>query len=311
VQEEPDEQLTEEDVGVDWEKVDFSKSKPRKLKREFSSSAVLCVEFSIPVVICLVYFILAQLSAQIADRQIRVDQTAILFSEQRHAAAQAVQLEVAQALLATSQVVAATHAGNATVSITRMLALEEELYLGSSGFDGSLHTNGDERQLMLTNGCWGSASLSACNAVMGGVFSRGLHAVIQVYSDLAASVLEKRLGPGSSWTLSRRFADPDWQTLEQLAVQVNAALETATAFRENYVSSQNASYKQLTNTVGSCFILLVFLSFLFVYVPMIGRLDAMLKRTRNMLLLFPDEVIAGVAAVKELFSKYSKSFAYS
>jgi hypothetical protein len=49
------------------------------------------------------------------------------------------------------------------------------------------------------------------------------------------------------------------------------------------------------------------LSYLFLFVPMIGRLDAMLKRTRGMLLLFPDEVVTGVAAVKDLFSSYAKA----
>ena len=58
--------------------------------------------------------------------------------------------------------------------------------------------------------------------------------------------------------------------------------------------------------VQACFIVAVLLAYVLLFIPMIRQLDAMLKRTRGMLLLFPDEVINGVAAVSNMFSQYSK-----
>ena len=53
--------------------------------------------------------------------------------------------------------------------------------------------------------------------------------------------------------------------------------------------------------------MLVVVCYVTMFAPMIAALDAMLKRTRGMLLLFPDEVVSGVSALKDLFSQYSKS----
>ena len=43
------------------------------------------------------------------------------------------------------------------------------------------------------------------------------------------------------------------------------------------------------------------------YIPLIRRLDVKVKRSRALLLLFPDEVVLGVAAIKNLFQAYSKT----
>ncbi len=43
------------------------------------------------------------------------------------------------------------------------------------------------------------------------------------------------------------------------------------------------------------------------YFPLIKRLDVKMKRARALLLLFPDEVVLGVAAIKNLFLTYSRT----
>jgi hypothetical protein len=48
-------------------------------------------------------------------------------------------------------------------------------------------------------------------------------------------------------------------------------------------------------------------SYVFQYMPMLGRLNAMLKRTRGMLLLFPDDVIRGVESVRSAMQAYTLS----
>ncbi len=46
---------------------------------------------------------------------------------------------------------------------------------------------------------------------------------------------------------------------------------------------------------------------MFVFSPIIKELDHMLKRTRSMLLLFPDDVVSGVAAIKKLMQDFARS----
>ena len=55
------------------------------------------------------------------------------------------------------------------------------------------------------------------------------------------------------------------------------------------------------------FVVLVLVWLFAGYFPMIRRLDIKTKRARALLLLFPDEVVLGVSAIKSLFIAYSKT----
>ena len=44
------------------------------------------------------------------------------------------------------------------------------------------------------------------------------------------------------------------------------------------------------------------------YFPLLRQLDAAMKRSRALLLLFPDDVILGVTTIKNHFLEYSRSF---
>ena len=51
----------------------------------------------------------------------------------------------------------------------------------------------------------------------------------------------------------------------------------------------------------------IVLCFLFVYLPLIRKMDATIKRSRAMLLLFPSEVVQSVAGIRDVMTAYSKS----
>ena len=51
----------------------------------------------------------------------------------------------------------------------------------------------------------------------------------------------------------------------------------------------------------------IVLCFLFVYLPLIRKMDATIKRSRAMLLLFPSEVVHSVAGIRNVMTAYSKS----
>ncbi len=58
-----------------------------------------------------------------------------------------------------------------------------------------------QKFLMLDDGCFGSISYDECSTIFSGVFSRGLHSVIQYYADMALELCDKRLSAqGASMT---------------------------------------------------------------------------------------------------------------
>ena len=55
----------------------------------------------------------------------------------------------------------------------------------------------------------------------------------------------------------------------------------------------------------------MFACFLFVYLPLIRKMDATVKRSRAMLLLFPNEVVSSVGGIRDVMTAYSKSLSSS
>ncbi len=47
--------------------------------------------------------------------------------------------------------------------------------------------------------------------------------------------------------------------------------------------------------------------YVLLFLRVIRKLDAMMKRTRAMLLLLPDEIITGIQAIRSLLNTYSRS----
>ena len=107
------------------------------------------------------------------------------------ALARSVQSQTLLSLLSNDDSIASLYVSNATQSLQQMLSLEEELYLGAAGFD-SMYSDPRESTLMLSDGCQGSSRYDECIVIFDGLFSRGLHAVVQEYSDVVTNLLTKR-----------------------------------------------------------------------------------------------------------------------
>ena len=56
----------------------------------------------------------------------------------------------------------------------------------------------------------------------------------------------------------------------------------------------------------ACFVLAIILTFIFLYLPTIRRLDAMLKTARSTLLLFPSDVVMAVPVIQAAMKTYAK-----
>ena len=54
-----------------------------------------------------------------------------------------------------------------------------------------------QKQLMLKNGCLGSSHVDACQAVQDGVFSKGLHAVLQLFVTTTEDIISLRAATAS------------------------------------------------------------------------------------------------------------------
>ncbi len=70
-----------------------------------------------------------------------------------------------------------------------------------------------------------------------------------------------------------------------------------------------ASIAQLINTANGCFVAVVVVCYVIIYLPLIRKMDATIKRSRAMLLLFPSEVVNSVAGIRDVMTSYSKSLA--
>jgi hypothetical protein len=110
---------------------------------------------------------------------------------------------------------------------------------------------------MLTthNGCLWSRS-EGCTTILDGLFTKGLHAAVQTFCDLALQAANKRMreldeGQGNSSAFVR---DPQWESLEQIQPHLRAALETASDLRLAWLNEQNAAHESTakTATVSCC-----------------------------------------------------------
>lgn len=193
-----------------------------------------------------------------------------------------------------------------------------------------------QRTLTSENGCYMS-TLPGCATVYNGLLKNGLHAAVLTYGDLLLQLSEKRLwqlNNGTDLTPQDRIDDADWQTIDELSVYIRDGLKQAAIIRQTTVHSMDDVEIRVSTIVGvcdnsvlcllrwfcvitgglrvclhsqACFVVVVALSFVFLYLPMIRQLNAGLKRTRGMLLLFPSEVVMGVPAVKSMMQDYSKT----
>ncbi len=97
--------------------------------------------------------------------------------------------------------------------------------------------------------------------------------------------------------------------LQQLAEFLDVTCEITCDLILNRVLDAQAEMARLINTANGCFVALVVLCYIIVYLPLIRKMDATIKRSRAMLLLFPSEVVHSVPGIRDVMTAYTKSLA--
>lgn len=77
------------------------------------------------------------------------------------------------------------------------------------------------------------------------------------------------------------------------------------------LSSQSSFLKLSYHLYGdyvaqACFVVLVVLAYFLLFAPSVRRLNSELRNCRTALLLFPDEVVSGIPALRNLMKEMSK-----
>ena len=105
-----------------------------------------------------------------------------------------------------------------------------------------------QRKLMLTDGCYGASNTTDCSLVVNGLFSKGLHAVIQYFCGTLRDVLNVRATMDTSVVLlPQRIADTRWKDAELIAFYLNEGLATANALRQASIEYTGNSYLNIMN----------------------------------------------------------------
>jgi hypothetical protein len=266
--------------------------------------------------------------------------TAVTLTEQRHAQALHAQTALQLALVETNAARASSLLYETVTATNAMLQAENDLYVGTTvGFKTASQSSRDERILTTQDGCYLAEDRAACVAAFDGLITKGLHTAVLSFADLLMQLVDSRraeIDTGNSTTRYGRIVSEKWQAIQKMGWFVERGCERAASMRVSTILSMNESYDSVTRVAGvsvvlelafrdchwsstdtypvylraciqTCFVLAVVGSYLFQYMPMLRRLNAMLKRTRGMLLLFPDDVIRGVEVVRSAMQAYTLS----
>jgi hypothetical protein len=106
-----------------------------------------------------------------------------------------------------------------------------------------------------------------------------------------------------------RFDSQLFLDLQQLAELIDVANEVGCDYILHRVLDAQDTIVRMVNTANGCFIAAVVVCYVIVYVPLIRKMDATIKRSRAMLLLFPSEVVHSVSGIRDVMTAYTKSLA--
>jgi len=295
-------------AAFDWSAVNLSNFKTRKAQRDFCWAFGLIVLLGLPLLVCLLYVYLIGAYSASVQKTLEYDHTAMYVSEQRTAFAQIAELLTVQALLTTDDVQAAAYAAQSAHALESLSAVESLIFLApaGTGFASAIDNSAQERELMLTNGCLGSTNVAECSSVLNGLFNKGLHAVVQSFVSSVQELMASRITNTASWTPLQRINDPRWQNLELMSYYLNQGLLAADTYRQQAITGFGSSFKSTLSAIEACFVLAIILTFIFLYLPTIRRLDAMLKTARSTLLLFPSDVVMAVPVIQAAMKTYAK-----
>lgn len=196
---------------------------------------------------------------------------------------------------------------------TQLLVQHRALLFGNQGYElpSTLKRDDAQKAIMLQDMCrvLPAVWLTACRTYRNGIVTEGLSPLLSDWLAELRTTLLKRQGLTALQVQMGGIA--------ALKTLVSNDLQYATELQRAYIdpglrASTNALFSRASDIVGSFlnWILLMTIAFIFsllaffvlVYSPMITNLDADIKRTRSMLLMFPPEIIQSSPAIRSLMN---------
>jgi hypothetical protein len=298
--------------GIDWSNTTFSSRSSRRFKKSWRVYCRLLLAFVGPTMLAVAYFAGTSQWSGILMTQAHDGGHMVLYSVQREAKANQVLFHTMNALTNLTHNDFIGEASLVNHHIEDLLFFEDILLHGSASMEtfSSLKRYPELAALYLDNACGMDAEdLPAnfeeeCATFQDGLVATGLHATLQEYCTVSARLMrelvEQRLPP----TAAARFDEHTVHSLEAmqheyLAPGLKLSTDKLFSYLDEYV--QEYLLWHLLLTIALCFSLL--LSFFTLYRANISKLDQEVKRTRAMLLFFPEEVIRGVASIRDMISR--------
>jgi hypothetical protein len=299
--------------GIDWSKAQLNR-RHRHLTKSWDVFIKLLASFLLPTTLVLVYFAGVYFWSTAVSDTAKTNGRGVLFSVQREAKAYQVLFHAVNAMSNLTHSDYVAEAGT-VMDLTRDLLLFEEVLLyGSSALntpaglqevpnmaalfleDGCTYTNVDHDDALVPSD-WQERCLTFDN----GLVASGLHGAVQEYAATTVTLMSELLSGTLAAGAQARFADHRIEKLEELMqVFMTQGLRTATRMFERQMRGgiDNFLLWHLLLTIAVCSSLAF--CYLSVYRRNISKLDQEVKRTRAMLLFFPEEVIRGVASIRNM-----------
>lgn len=204
-----------------------------------------------------------------------------------------------------------TYANLVRNDLPKLNALELLMYVGpqDGSYEGDLTYDPLSRELMLSNGCMGAENVTDCESVVGGVFTNGLHSVLQYYIRLGTSMMNtvtvnEATGNSSNFD---DFNSATWQDLDRIGFYLVRGLFRASTIRLGRIQDYGAKFATIMSFAQAAMVIGLVLVFVLVYRPLIRRLNRDLKNARATLLMFPDEVVSSVPAIRGLMKDFARN----
>jgi len=144
----------------------------------------------------------------------------------------------------------------------------------------------------------------SCETIANGVFTHGLNAAFQYFTDSMSTMLEQLTPYADNANMTRVTqvirSDSVWELeyLDRSFLRYGLMVDS-----RMYLSEQledNSAFLKLRGSLLAGFLVLVALTYVLVYDPMIRSLDRQLKRVQALLVMVPFDVIQSTVGMKKL-----------
>lgn len=196
---------------------------------------------------------------------------------------------------------------NATLALNHyMLDVDNGLMFGNYfwSLPGTVSTS--QSQLMLKNGCYGSVATASCTTFADGLMANGLHGALLEFERRARNAVTVKLEYYVNETdaethMNATGAANVIKFMDDLtSMYLSDGLTLSAGLLESDADDKLSVYIAWLIALSVSSITGMFLFYTMGYRPAILQMDKDMRRTRAMLLMFPDEVIDGVERIRNM-----------